>query len=78
MNRDALPRAPRDRYGRPFDDLDAMRLHLMARDQVPQGEGYSIVSEDGIPMAGFVPIDFSKPSHHAVAAGWKATPGGPQ
>lgn len=65
------PGSIRDGYGRRFDDLDAMRLRLAAQELVPKpGDGYSICSEDGLPMCGMRPNDGARPVHQFVAIGW--------
>lgn len=64
---------PRDDFGRPFDEFDAMRIRIALRDYhlVSPGQGYSVQSMSGKPLCGFVPDKPAQPIERFRHARWK-------
>jgi len=60
--------ALRNQYGKPFDELDAAMIGAAITAKGITG-GYAVISEDGVPMMGFVPND-GKREYTIVATGW--------
>lgn len=61
-------------YGRPFDDLDALKAHITARELAAQAgaTSYSVVAEDGTPLCGFVAAE-GGPRADFIAKGWNCS-----
>lgn len=51
-----------NQFGRPFDDFDALKMHVYARSKVPEGEGYCVITAKGRPVCGYVPNEV-QPKH---------------
>ena len=59
-----------NQHGRPFDDLDIIKLRCGARDASPAGCSYAVESADGRPMLGFV-ADPPTPVTRLTARHWR-------
>lgn len=40
-------------HGKPFDELDSVKLRVQASSYVGKNESYSVVSKSGVPLVGF-------------------------
>lgn len=41
-------------FQRPFEELDLLEIRIAVKSQIPNGCGFSVKSNDGHPMFGFV------------------------
>lgn len=59
-----------NRWGKPLDDLDTLKMQVFASEMMPAGASYSVSSADGVPLCGRVMHDAPR-SIYLTAPEWR-------